>query len=136
MRTSTETINVLIAEDEPGMRTMIEVQLALAEGIEVVGSVENGLEAVRWCRDAAPDVVVMDLLMPQMNGLEAIEILQAEVPQIAIVAYTAVAGQIVRDLSNSGRVEVLLKTGSIDPLVDAIRRVHAGARAAEGPAAE
>jgi two-component system, NarL family, nitrate/nitrite response regulator NarL len=69
-----------------------------------------------------PDAIVLDLLMPRMNGFEAIPVLQRDFPQIGIVAYTAVAGDFVRREMARLQIPLLLKSGDAAPLADALRR--------------
>ena len=88
----------------------------------------SGDDAVEVCRQARPDAVVMDLLMPVSSGFQAIEVLQQEHPGMVIVAYTAVAGEYVRSEMERLRVPLVLKSGDVRPLVDAL---FAGARAGE-----
>jgi two-component system, NarL family, nitrate/nitrite response regulator NarL len=114
-------IGVLIAEDEPDARLLLEIQLGLEDDLDVA----DRAEAVRFCREQPPDVVVMDLLMPRMNGLEAIAVLREQAPDVGIVAHTAVAGEVVRGLPVDHDVELVLKSGDVTDLVRAIRRVAA-----------
>ncbi len=116
-------LRILLVDDEPDVRLLLRIQLRSVEGLSVVGEASNGRQALEACRVERPDVVVMDLLMPVMNGFEAIEALRREMPEVAAVAYTAVAGELARtELSRLG-VPVVLKSGSPDLLVEAIRRV-------------
>lgn len=114
---------MLLVDDEPDVRLLLRIQLRSIEGLTVVGEASNGREALEACRLERPNVVVMDLLMPVMNGFEAIEALRREMPEVATVAYTAVAGELARtELSRLG-VPVVLKSGSPELLIEAIRRV-------------
>lgn len=115
-------IRVLVAEDEPDARLLMELQLDLEDDIEVIATVEDGAAAVDHCRHDPPDVVVMDLLMPRMNGLEAIALLREEQPGVGLVACTAVAGEVVRSHTDEHGVELVLKSGDPRDLVDAVRR--------------
>lgn len=115
-------IRVLVADDEPDVRLLLRLQLQGVPGIEVVGEAGNGMEAIERCRELRPDAVVMDLLMPKMMGIQAIEELQQELPGMAVVAYTATAGDFVRGEMERLHVALLLKSGDIQPLVDALRR--------------
>lgn len=119
-------ISVLIADDEPDVRMLLEFQLELEGDLEVAGAVSDGVEVLEHCRRDPPDVVVMDLLMPRMTGLDAIAKLREEHPRIAIVAYTAVAGDFVRDQMRKHEVELVLKSGDTRPLVAALRRAVNG----------
>lgn len=124
--TASEPISVLIADDEPDVRMLLEFQLELEEGLEVAGTAADGVEVLEHCRRDPPDVVVMDLLMPRMTGLDAIARLREEQPGIAIVAYTAVAGDFVRDQMRRHDVELVLKSGDTRPLLAALRRAVDG----------
>lgn len=131
--TRSDPITVLIAEDEPDARLLLEYQLGLEEDLEVVATAGNGIEAVEGWRTHDPDVVVMDLLMPSMNGLEAIaEILKCD-PEVGIVAVTAVAGEIVRSRTEALGVELVLKSGDPDEMLAAVRKVARGGSAREVP---
>lgn len=115
-------IRILIADDEPDVRLLLRLQLQGVPGIEVVGEAGDGMEAIERCRELQPDAVVMDLLMPKMMGIQAIEALQQELPGVAVVAYTATAGDFVRNEMERLDVALLLKSGDIQQLVDALRR--------------
>ncbi len=119
-------ISVLIADDEPDVRMLLEFQLELEEDLEVAGTASDGVEVLEHCRRDPPNVVVMDLLMPRMTGLDAIARLRDEQPGIAIVAYTAVAGDFVREQMRRHEVELVLKSGDTRPLLAALRRAVDG----------
>ena len=114
------TIRVVVVDDEPDVLLLLKFQLR-GEGVEVVGLAEDGAEAVRLCRETRPDVVVMDLLMAGVNGFEAIEELQRELPDIGIVAYSAVAGERVRSEMERLNVPLVLKSGRPARLLEALR---------------
>ena len=116
------TLRVVVADDEHDVCLMLRMQLGAQPDIEVVGAAADGSEALELCRQLAPDAVVMDLLMPVMNGFQAIETLQQELPGVAVVAYTGVAGEFVRTEMERMQVPLVLKSGDVTPLDDAIRR--------------
>lgn len=122
-------LRVVIADDEPDLRLLLRLQLRRRPEFEVVGEATDGAEAVLMVTEGAADVVVMDLLMPGTSGFEAIEVLQADAPHVGIVAYTAVAGDFVRAEMARLDVELVLKSGSVEPLAAALVRA---ARAATG----
>lgn len=113
-------MRVVVVDDEPDVRLLLRIQLQVA-GFDVVGEAASGDEAVRVCEATRPDGVVLDLLMPRGTGFEAIPRLRALDPDVRIVAYTAVAGQFVRDEMARLDVTLVLKTGEIDPVADALR---------------
>lgn len=114
-------LRVLLVDDEPDVRFLLQIQMRLA-GFDVIGTAANGAEAMDSCRRDPPDVVVLDLLMPTVNGFETIGMLQEELPDVGIVAYTGVAGEFVRAEMERLGVEVVLKAGDSLALADAVRR--------------
>lgn len=114
-------ITVLVADDEPDVRLLLRLQLQGLPGVEVVGEAGDGLQVLELCRELRPDAVIMDLLMPKMMGIEAIEKLQQELPGTGVVAYTATAGDFVRHEMERLGVALLLKSGDIGHLVAALR---------------
>ena len=119
-------ISVLIADDEPDVRMLLEFHIELEDDLQVAGAVADGVEVLEHCRQDPPDAIVMDLLMPRMTGLDAIAHLRERHPDIAIVAYTAVAGDFVRDQMRQHGVELVLKSGDPRPLMTALRRAVNG----------
>ena len=114
-------ITIVVADDEPDVRLLLRLQLQGVAGVEVVGEAGDGVQALELCRELQPDAVVMDLLMPRMMGIEAIERLHQELPSIGVVAYTATAGDFVRHEMERLGVALLLKSGDIAQLVEALR---------------
>ncbi|MEY2448993.1 MAG: two-component system, NarL family, nitrate/nitrite response regulator NarL [Acidimicrobiaceae bacterium] len=115
-------IRVVIADDESDVRLLLRIQLEL-EGFEIAGEANDGQSAIEQCRDAQPDVVVLDLLMPGVNGFEAIPTLRRHHPDVAIVAYTAVAGDYVRKEMSRLHIPLLLKSGDVTALAAKIREL-------------
>jgi DNA-binding NarL/FixJ family response regulator len=118
---------VVVADDEPDVRLLLRLQLR-HHGIEVVGEAADGEELLRTCALLEPDAIVLDLLMPRMNGFEVIPVLHREHPTIGVVAYTAVAGDFVRREMERLEIPLLLKSGDAAPLADALRRAAASAK--------
>ena len=115
-------LRVVIADDEPDVLALLEIQFSLRPGFKVVGVATSGRDAIEQARATRPDAVVMDLLMPDGNGFEGIAVLQDEFPDMGVVAYTGVAGTFVREEMGNRKVEVVLKSGNLNPLADAVRR--------------
>src|ERR1700733_3379873 len=122
-------IRVLTVDDHPLLREGIAAVLGNQADLAVVGEASNGYEAVERCRALTPDIVLMDLEMPDMNGIEAIVAIRAALPQTQVIVLTAHGSDahILRAL-NAGAAGYLLKDGLRKELVDTIRRVHAGHR--------
>ncbi len=118
-------LRVVIADDEADLRLLLRMQLRRNEDLTVVGEAKDGAEAIAVATNNAADVVVMDLLMPGTSGFEAIATLQQTAPHIRAVAYTAVAGDFVRMEMQRLGVELVLKSGDVDPLVRALLRTRA-----------
>ncbi len=123
----TQTIRVLLADDHAIVRDGIRSLLATEPGIEVVGEAADGHEAVAKAEDLRPDVFLMDLVMPGMDGLEAIRRIVARQPDARILVLTSFAGDDkVFPAIKAGAVGYLLKDCDADELVRAIRQVHDG----------
>lgn len=120
MSTTNGAIRVVIADDEEDVRTLLRVQLE-REGFHVACEAADGEAAIACCDATDPDAVVLDLLMPGVNGFEAIPKLRRHHPNVAIVAYTAVAGDFVRKEMARLRIPLLLKSGDVTPLADTLR---------------
>jgi two-component system NarL family response regulator len=122
-----EPICVLLADDHPMMREGIAALISRRADMNVVAEANNGREAVELYREHRPDVVLMDLQMPIMDGFEAIQTIRAEFPSARIIVLTTYDGDedIYRSLY-AGAVGYLLKDTSRDELLDAIRTVHHG----------
>jgi len=124
---SDTNIRVLIADDHPVVRSGLAMILSYSEGIETVAEACTGVEAVELFRQHQPDVVLMDLKMPEMGGVDAIAAIRQEFCDAHIIVLTTYDGDedIYRGLSAGAR-GYLLKNVTHQTLVDGIRRVHAG----------
>ncbi|MCD6672102.1 MAG: response regulator transcription factor [Burkholderiaceae bacterium] len=122
-------IKVLLADDHAVVRAGLRALLQAQPGIEVVGDVANGREAVRESQRLHPDVVVMDIAMPELNGIEATLQMQDVCPstQVLILSMHATNEHIFRAL-RAGAHGYLLKDSAGVEVVQAVRDVHAGRR--------
>jgi len=126
---ATERIKVLCVDDHPIVRDGIAFALQQQPDMVLVAEATNGLEAVVAFRQHRPDVTLMDLQMPQMNGIDALAAIRKDFPHARIVMLTTYSGdvQVSRALS-LGAVGYLLKGMLRSELIDTIRAVHAGHR--------
>lgn len=115
-------IKVLVVDDDVDFRVLLRVQLGMYDGLEVVATAGDGVEAIEQVAAGGIEAIAMDLLMPRMNGFEAIEIIKRDHPGVAIVAYTAVAGAYAREQTERLGVELVLKSGDQGELAEALRR--------------
>jgi len=122
-----ETIRVYITDDHQIVRRGIRQLLSTEKGIEVVGEASNGKEAVADVEKLKPDIVLMDLVMPVMDGIEAIRLIKAAHPSIQILVLTSFAtDDKVFPAIKAGALGYLIKDTSPDELINAIRQVYQG----------
>jgi len=122
-----ELIRLLIADDHTIVRKGLCSLLTAKYGIEVIGEAENGLEAVEKAREFQPDVILMDMMMPVMTGLEAIIEIRKENPEARILVLTSFGDdvQIIAAIK-AGALGYLLKDSSPNELIHTIRSVYMG----------
>jgi len=121
------TIGVLVADDHAIVRKGICALLATEPGIEVVGEARDGQEAIAEAGRLGPDVILMDLVMPEMDGVEAIRHITARQPGVRILALTSFAGDDkIFPAIKAGALGYLLKDSGPEELVQAIQQVHRG----------
>jgi NarL family two-component system response regulator LiaR len=122
-----EPIRLLLVDDHIFVRKGIRALLATEDGIEVIGEAENGQDALSKIEDLNPDVILLDLLMPKMGGVEVIEQVIADDPEARILVLTSfVADDKVFPAIKAGALGYLLKDSEPEELVRAIHRVYHG----------
>ena len=120
-------VRVLIADDHQVVREGLSAILTTKEDIEVVGLAKDGVEAVEMTRTLLPDVVLMDISMPRMNGVEATREIKRENPHIGVVVLTMYAEEEhIFDLVKAGATGYLLKDADSSQIVKAIRAIAEG----------
>lgn len=122
-----QTIRILIADDHAVVRSGLATFLLAFDDLELVAAVKDGREAVELCRETQVDVVLMDLIMPEMNGVEATRQLRRHCPRTQVVALTSFRDEdLVQEVLRAGAISYLLKNVAADELAAAIRAAHAG----------
>lgn len=122
-----KTIRVILADDHTVFRQGLKSLLALEEDIKIVGEAANGKEAIDYANQMHPDIIIMDINMPQLNGLEATKRIKADLPKIKIVILTSQGDdKSVFSLIEAGADGYLLKDVAAENLVSAIRDVNDG----------
>lgn len=124
------TIRILVVDDHQLIRQAIAGQIADQPGMTLVAEATNGREAIDEFRRHRPDVTLMDLQMPEMNGIEAMTAIRAEFPDARIIVLTTYTGdvQVLRAIK-AGASGYLLKSTLVNEMLAAIRAVHAGRKA-------
>jgi two-component system, NarL family, response regulator LiaR len=121
------SIRVLIVDDHTMVRRGLATILRIKPDLELVGEAANGREAVEVCGRVQPDVVLMDLMMPEMGGAAATHAIRQKWPQVQVIALTSFQEkELVREALQAGAIGYLLKNVSADDLAAAIREAHAG----------
>lgn len=125
--TSEEKIRILIADDHPLLREAIKNTFLSHDDIEVLAEAEDGVTAVRLCSELKPDVALMDIMMPQLNGIEATKQIRKVSPATAVIILTGYDDdRYVIGLLEAGAAGYLLKSTEGQALVRAVRSVHDG----------
>ena len=120
-------VRVLIADDHAVVRQGLRMFLALDDELEVVAEAADGEEALRLARQLRPDVVLMDLLMPRMDGIAATAAIRAELPDTEVIALTSVLeDRSVVQAVKAGAIGYLLKDTQAEELCRAIKAAAAG----------
>ncbi|KAB2334554.1 response regulator transcription factor [Cytobacillus depressus] len=120
-------IKVMIVDDQPLIREGLGSLLNLREGIEVIGSAVDGADALKKALALMPDIVLMDIRMPNVNGVEGTRRLREKAPQIKVLMLTTFSdSEYIFDALEEGASGYLLKDMSTDTIVQAILTVHHG----------
>jgi DNA-binding NarL/FixJ family response regulator len=120
-------IRILVVDDHSVVRQGLKMFLGLDPDLEVVGEAEDGADAIRQCRALSPDVVLMDMLMPVMDGIAATAAIRLEMPDTEVIALTSVLeDEAVIGAVKAGAIGYLLKDTQADELRRAIKAAAAG----------
>jgi NarL family two-component system response regulator LiaR len=120
-------VRVMIVDDHDMVRQGLAAFLLVSDGLELVGEADNGRAAVQLCERVQPDVVLMDVKMPKMDGAAATRVIRERWPQIQIIALTSFHERaLVQEMLKAGAISFLLKNVTSEDLVEAIRGAVSG----------
>ena len=122
-----QPIRVLLVDDHAVVRSGLAAFLMVFDDLEFVGEAGDGREAIEKCAELQPDVVLMDLVMPEMDGATATQVIRARYPTIQVVVLTSFKeDDLVQGALRAGAIGYLLKNASADELAQAIRSANSG----------
>ena len=120
-------IRVMLVDDHDVVRSGLSAFLMVYDDLELVGEARDGVEAERLCAQIKPDVIIMDMVMPNMDGSQATKAIREKHPDVQVIALTSFKeDDLVHGALEAGAIGYLLKNVSADELADAIRAAHAG----------
>src|SRR5512138_1446600 len=122
-----QPIRVMLVDDHAMVRRGLATFLKIFDDLQLVGEADNGQAAVHLCAEALPDVILMDMVMPDMDGAIATRLIRQQFPRVQVIALTSFKeGDLVKNTLEAGAIGYLLKDVSADELARAIRAAHAG----------
>ena len=131
------SIQVLVVDDHGILRAGVNLIISQTEDMEVIGEAADGHQSIELARELKPDVVLMDISMPGLNGIDAARRIMDENPQVNILTLSAYCNRrFVKNMLKAGVLGYVLKDSIADELVHAIREVNAGRRYLSGKVAE
>ena len=123
----TKLISVMIVDDHPVVRSGLKTMLQAFDDLIMVGEAASGPQTLTKCEEALPDVILMDMLMPGMDGVATTRAVLAQYPEVKIIILTSFAEEeMVQDALEAGATGYLLKNAPIDKLAEAIRSSYSG----------
>ena len=120
-------IRVMLVDDHAVVRSGLAAFLTVFDDLQLVGQAAGGAEAIRLCQQVEVDVVLMDLMMPEMNGAEATRLIRQQCPNVQVIALTSFKEEeLIQGALQAGAISYLLKNVTADELAEAIRAAYAG----------
>ncbi len=122
-----QPIRVFLVDDHAMVRKGLALFIKAFDDLELVGEAENGMTAIQLCSEILPDVVLMDMVMPGMDGVATTKAVRQQFPQIQVIALTSFKeGDLVKNALEAGAIAYLIKDVSAEELARAIRAAHSG----------
>jgi NarL family two-component system response regulator LiaR len=122
-----QPIRVMLVDDHTMVRRGLATFLKVFDDFKLVGEAENGADAIQLCSEVLPDVILMDMVMPEMDGASATRFIRQQFPQVQVIALTSFKeGALIKNALEAGAIGYVLKDISADDLARAIRAAHAG----------
>ena len=120
-------IRVMLVDDHTMVRKGLATFLNVFDDLQLVGEAQNGADAIKLCNEVLPDVILMDMVMPDMDGGTATNLIRQAFPKIQILVLTSFKeGELIKKALEAGAIGYLLKDVSADDLARAIRSAYAG----------
>ena len=124
---ASQLIRVMLVDDHAMVRRGLATFLKIFDDLQLVGEAESGEAAIRLCAEVLPDVILMDMVLPGMDGAASTRLIRQQFPQVQVIALTSFkTGDLVRNALEAGAIGYLLKDVTAEELVRAIRAAHAG----------
>ena len=122
-----QPIRVMLVDDHAMVRKGLATFLKVFDDLQLAGEAESGAAAIKLCGEVLPDVILMDMVMPEMDGAAATRVIRQKYPQVQVIALTSFKeGELIKTALEAGAIAYLLKDVSADDLVRAIRAAHSG----------
>jgi len=122
-----QPIRVMLVDDHAMVRRGLATFLMVFDDLTLTGEAESGAAAIQLCAQALPDVILMDMVMPEMDGATATRLIRQRYPQVQVIALTSFKeGKLIKNALEAGAISYLLKDVSADELAQAIRAAHSG----------
>ncbi|MGB2963951.1 MAG: response regulator transcription factor [Anaerolineales bacterium] len=120
-------IRVMLVDDHEMVRKGLALFLKAFDDLELVGEAGSGAAAIQLCSEIMPDVILMDIAMPEMDGVVTTHAIRQQFPQIQVIALTSfIEGDLVKNALEAGAIAYLLKDVDADEIAQAIRAAHSG----------
>jgi NarL family two-component system response regulator LiaR len=125
--TEPQIIRIMLVDDHAMVRRGLATFLTVFDDFKLVGEAENGASAIQMCAESNPDVILMDMVMPDMDGATATRAIRQQFPSVQVIALTSFKeGELIKNALEAGAIGYLLKDVSADELARAIRAAYSG----------